>query len=80
MFDPVYLRDLSCRLHLLSRDCFDLGTAGELRRVVDELRAKADDAESLSAFVCTVPECSRRTAEAADRGDQPKSLGGQPRH
>ncbi len=63
MFDPVYLRDISCRLHLLSRDCSDLATAKGLTRMVDEMRAKADDAESLSQFVCTMPDCSRRTKQ-----------------
>lgn len=48
MFNPIYLRDLSCRLHLLARDCPDLQTAAELRKMVDEIRAKAGDAESLS--------------------------------
>jgi hypothetical protein len=48
MFNPIYLRDLSCRLHLLARDCPDLQTAAELRKMVDEIRAKAGDAESFS--------------------------------
>jgi hypothetical protein len=61
MFDPVYLRDVSCRLHLLSRDCSDHATAGELRRLVDEMRAKADEAESLTALLCAMPDCRRRT-------------------
>jgi hypothetical protein len=66
MFNPVYLRDLSCRLHLLARDCGDVRTAAELRRTVDEIRARADDAESLSAVICTVAECSRRTDRPLD--------------
>lgn len=66
MFDPVYLRDLSCRLHLLSRDCIDPATATELGRLVDEMRAKADDAESLSELLCTVPGCGRRKVQPTD--------------
>ena len=65
MFNPVYLRDLSCRLHLLARDCGD-ARAAELRRTVDEIRARADDAESLSAVICTVAGCSRRTDRPLD--------------
>ena len=66
MFNPVYVRDLSCRLQLLSRDCIDLQTATELRKMVDEMRAKTDDAESLYTFVCTMPNCSRRTNRPLD--------------
>jgi hypothetical protein len=47
MFNLGYLRDLSCRLHLLARDCGDVRTAVELRRTVDEIWARADDAENL---------------------------------
>lgn len=60
MFDPVYLRDVSCRLHLLSRDCPDATTAGELRRLVDEMRAKADEAETLIGLACAIEDCRRR--------------------
>jgi hypothetical protein len=66
MFNPVYVRDLSCRLQLLSRDCRDNQTATELRKMVDEMRAKADDAESLSAFVCSITDCNRRTNRPFD--------------
>jgi hypothetical protein len=65
MFKP-YLRDRSCRLHLLARVCGDVRTAAELRRTVDEIRARADDAESLSAGICIVAECSRRTDRPLD--------------
>jgi hypothetical protein len=60
MFDPVYLRDVACRLHLLSRDCLDNATAGELRRLADETHAKADEAEGLVEFLCARPDCGRR--------------------
>ena len=60
MFDPIYVRDVSCRLHLLSRDCHDPATARELSRIADEMHAKAEEAESLTALVCTLPECGRR--------------------
>jgi hypothetical protein len=46
----TYLYDLSCRLHLLARDCLDPQTATELRKTADEIRAKMDDAENLSAY------------------------------
>jgi hypothetical protein len=66
MFNPVYICDRSCRLHLLARDCGGVRTAAELRRTVDENRARANNAESLSAGICTVAECSRRTDRPLD--------------
>jgi hypothetical protein len=64
MFDPVYLRDVACRLHLLARDCLDLATAGELRRLADETHAKADEAEGIIAVLCKRPDCRRRQSAA----------------
>jgi hypothetical protein len=66
MFNPVYLRDLSCRLHLLARDCLDIPTANELGKTADEIRAKADDAERLHGYVCTVPNCTNRASRSLD--------------
>jgi len=60
MFDPVYLRDVACRLNLLARDCLDPATAGELGRLADETQAKADEAEEIVAFLCGKPDCRRR--------------------
>jgi hypothetical protein len=65
MFDPVYLRDAACRLHLLSRDCIDGSTAAELQQLADEMHAKADEAEGIVAFLCTMPDCRRRTQAPA---------------
>ena len=39
--DSVYLRALAARVRDLSQDCFDLGIAGELRSIGEELDAKA---------------------------------------
>jgi hypothetical protein len=58
MFNPTYLYDLSCRLHLLARDCLDPQAATELRKTADEVRAKMDDAENLSAYLWAVPDCN----------------------
>ena len=39
--DSVYLRALAARFRRLSQECFDLGIAGELRAIGEELDAKA---------------------------------------
>ncbi len=63
MFDAIYLLDVSCRLHLLARDCFDFSTAAQLSKMADEMRARADEAEYLSALVCAIADCSRRQSQ-----------------
>ncbi len=45
MLDVGYVRGLSMRCHALARTCFDLAAATELRRIGDELAAKAADSD-----------------------------------
>jgi len=48
MLDVVYVRGLSMRCYALSRNCFDLAAATELRRIGDELATKAEDGERVA--------------------------------
>ncbi len=48
MLDVGYVRGLSMRCHALARNCFDLAAATELRRIGDELAAKAADCERVA--------------------------------
>jgi hypothetical protein len=43
----MFLRGLASRCHLLSRNCFDLSAASELRRLGEELEAKASEIERI---------------------------------
>ena len=47
MPDIMFLRGLASRCHLLSRNCFDLSAASELRRLGEELEAKASEIEKV---------------------------------
>ncbi len=60
MLDPGYLRGLSMRCHSLARNCFDLATATELRRIGEELSAKAADRDNVER--ASVP-CESRAPE-----------------
>ncbi len=48
MLDVGYVRGLSMRCHALARNCFDLAAATELRRIGDELAAKAANGERVA--------------------------------
>lgn len=48
MPDLSFLRGLASRCHSLSRNCFDLAAASELRRLGEELDAKAAEIERIS--------------------------------
>lgn len=58
MLDVGYVRGLSMRCHALARNCFDLAAATELRRIGEELAAKAEDSER----VVFVPAGSDKSA------------------
>jgi len=48
MVSVEYLRQLAHRIRDIARRCFDLGPAGELRQLSDEIEAKASSEGQLS--------------------------------
>jgi len=48
MVDAAHLRDLASRCLWLSKNCYDLTAAAELRRISTEMNSEAADSQKLA--------------------------------